>query len=173
VHASTLVRVDFSRLAAKHRLRAWAQLLALTASSPETSWTAVTIGRGSGDGVARSCLGPVDPAEASRHLADLVELRASGLCAPLPVAVKTSAAYAEARVGGMSPANALAKARRAWQPDRFDGEQADPAHRLVWGDEAALDLLLADPGAGDEPHRFGELARRLWDPLLAAEDLQA
>jgi exodeoxyribonuclease V gamma subunit len=173
VHASTLVRVDFSRLAAKHRLRAWAQLLALTASSPETSWTAVTVGRGYRDAVARSSLGPVDAAEATRHLADLVALRASGLCAPLPVAVKTSAAYAEARVGGMSPANALAKARRAWQPDRFDGEQADPAHRLVWGDEAALDLLLADPGAGDEPHRFGELARRLWDPLLAAEDLQA
>ncbi|HSK56012.1 MAG TPA: exodeoxyribonuclease V subunit gamma [Jiangellales bacterium] len=173
VHGSTLVRAEFSRLAAKHRLRAWAQLLALAASSPETSWTAVTIGRGSKDGVARSCLGPVDPAEASRHLADLVALRASGLCAPLPVAVKTSAAYAEARVGGMSPANALAKARRAWQPDRFDGEQADPAHRLVWGDQAALDLLVADPGAGDEPHRFGELARRLWDPLLAAEDLQA
>jgi exodeoxyribonuclease V gamma subunit len=172
VHGSTLVRVEFSRLAAKHRLRAWAQLLSLSATWPDTSWTAVTIGRAPREGVARSCLGPVEPDQACRHLAGLVELRAQGLCAPLPMAVRAAATYARARFGDMSPANARAKAERDWDPGRYDGEQADPAHRLVWGDGAGFDVLLAEAGSGGEPHRFGELARLLWDPLLAAETLE-
>ncbi|MBC7290579.1 MAG: exodeoxyribonuclease V subunit gamma, partial [Actinotalea sp.] len=48
VRGDVLVRTVFSRLAAKHRLRAWVQLLALAAARPGTTWTAVTTGRGPG-----------------------------------------------------------------------------------------------------------------------------
>ncbi|HSK28244.1 MAG TPA: hypothetical protein VK894_15140, partial [Jiangellales bacterium] len=180
VHGTTVVRVEFSRLGPKHRLRAWTQLVALTASHPDEAWTAVTIGRGAGQGdVAVSRLGPVPPAAALRHLRDLVELRGDGVRTPLPLAVKSSATYANRRAAGMSPANAAAKAAQDWLGGRFEGERDDAAHRLVWGEAAEFDLLLAaasPAGTGaeaDEPHRFGELARRVWDPLLAAEALES
>ena len=63
---------------------------------------------------------------------------------------------------------------------------ADAAHVMVWGADAPLTSLWAGagpggagapeswpagPGDGGEPHRFGELARRLWAPLLAAEKM--
>ena len=36
VHDGTVVRVEYSRLSPKHRLRAWAQLLALSVAHPDT-----------------------------------------------------------------------------------------------------------------------------------------
>ena len=176
-----MVRVEYSRLSAKHRLRAWAQLLALTSAHPDTAWTAVTVGRDRREGVAASRLGPVDEDTARQHLAELVELRTRGLCAPLPLAVKTSAEYAAKRVNATA-ANAQALAEKEWASDRYEAEQADPAHRLVWGDPAPFDVLLAEKASdeeqpigwlGDEPHRFGALARRLWEPLRAAEKLES
>jgi exodeoxyribonuclease V gamma subunit len=181
VHDGTVVRVEYSRLSAKHRLRAWAQLLALSVAHPETSWTAVTVGRDRKEGVATSRLGPVDEDTARQHLAELVALRSQGMCAPLPLAVKTSAEYAAKRVN-VTAANAQALAEKEWASDRFEAEQADPAHRLVWGDPAPFDVLLAEKATDeeqpvswldDEPHRFGALARRLWEPLRAAEKLES
>ena len=181
IHDGTVVRVEYSRLSPKHRLRAWAQLLALTSAHPDQTWTAATVGRDRREGVATSHLGPVDAETARQHLAGLVELRAQGLCAPLPVAVKTSAEYAAKRVNATA-ANATALAEKEWASDRFEAEQADPAHRLVWGDPAPFDVLLAEKASddeqpigwlGDEPHRFGALARRLWEPLRAAEKLES
>lgn len=140
----------------------------------------MTIGRAPGDRVQRSALGPVDGATARRRLAELVDLHARGLCAPLPMAVKTSATYAEARSTNMTSANALAKAGQDWTGGRFEGEQAEEVHQLVWGEAAELDILLAEqphPGEhgpgwpADEATRFGVLSRRLWEPLLAAETL--
>ena len=46
VHGKVLAHTTFSRLAAKQRLTAWAQLLAVAASGREGQWTAVTTGRG-------------------------------------------------------------------------------------------------------------------------------
>jgi exodeoxyribonuclease V gamma subunit len=181
VYGDTAVRVEYSRLAAKHRLRAWAQLLALSAAYPDQSWTAVTIGRDRGTGVARSSLGPVDAATAREHLATLVDLRGQGLCAPIPLATKTSEAYAAKRAESVTAANAVQLAGKEWAATRYDGENADAAHRLVWGDSAPLDVLLEQQAAedeqpvgwlSDEPHRFGVLARRLWEPLRAVEKLE-
>ncbi|MBD0293420.1 MAG: exodeoxyribonuclease V subunit gamma [Jiangellaceae bacterium] len=181
IHDATVVRVEFSRLAPKHRLRAWAQLLALSAAQPGVQWTAVTIGRGRREGIATSRLGPVGEVQAHEHLADLAALRDQGMRAPLPLAVKTSAEYAAKRVtSGATAANAQVLAAQEWTSDRYDAEQSDPAHRLVWGNPAPFEALLAEPAddAGQpvgwlsaEPHRFGALARRLWDPLLAVETL--
>ncbi|HEX2174445.1 MAG TPA: exodeoxyribonuclease V subunit gamma, partial [Nocardioidaceae bacterium] len=177
VVGDTVLRVEYSRLAPKHRLRAWTQLLALTAAHPGRPWTAVTIGRYR-KGVARSTLGPLDGDLAREVLARLVDLHQRGLCAPLPMATKTSAVYAQKRAGGMSHVNALARAEQEWTGGRFDGEQADAAHELVWGRAAPVGVLLEEPPRadeqgptwpGDESTRFGALARRLWSPLLAAE----
>jgi exodeoxyribonuclease V gamma subunit len=173
IHGDVLLRVEYSRLGAKHRLRAWTQLLALTATAPGRPWTAVTIGRNS-RGALRSTLGPVEPADVRRHLADLVDLRDRGLRQPLPMAVKTSAAYADKRHRGQSVANALNNAAFAWDPNKFPGEQDDEAHQLLWGPSPSLATLRAespwaDEHTADEKSRFGVLARRLWTPLLDAE----
>ena len=48
VHADRIVRVEYSRLGAKHRVRAWVQLLALVAGRPGRDWHAQTVGRGKG-----------------------------------------------------------------------------------------------------------------------------
>ncbi len=179
VYGDTVVRVEYSKLGPRHRLRAWVQLLALSVAQPGTSWTAVTVGRGTRSDVARSTLGPIEPDAAGRHLAALLDLRAAGLCAPLPMAPKTSAAYAEKRAAGMTVENAHVKAEQEWTGGKFDGERAEAAYELVWGADAPFDVLLADPVPVGEPRpdgettRFGVLARRLWEPLLAAETLDS
>ena len=163
LHGDVIVRVEYSRLKAKHRLRAWVQLLALAVAHPDRPWSAVTIGRGTG-GAARSTLGPVDPARARTVLADLVALRRDGLCAPLPLPTDAAAVYARNRSRGVVAANALAAADAEWS--RFECQ--DAAHVLVRGAGAPL-LLREEPGSGAEPTRFGALATRLWAPLLDHE----
>lgn len=164
LHGDVVVRVEYSRLKAKHRLRAWVQLLALTAAHPGRSWTAVTVGRGPG-GAARSMLGPVDPGLARRTLADLVALRREGLRAPLPLPTDAAAVYARNRARGVVPANAFAAAESEWS--RF--EHAEAPHVFVRGGAGGPLVVRPEPGSGDEPTRFGELAVRLWAPLLDHE----
>ncbi|OLM19308.1 Exodeoxyribonuclease V gamma chain [Pseudonocardia sp. Ae707_Ps1] len=163
LHGDVVVRVEYSRLKAKHRLRAWVQLLALTAAHPDRPWTAVTIGRGTG-GAARSTLGPVPPDRARSVLADLVALRREGLREPLPLPTDAAAVYARNRSRGVVPPNALAAADSEWS--RF--ERDDAAHVFVRGSGAPL-LTREEPGSGAEPTRFGSLAARLWAPLLDHE----
>lgn len=166
----TLLRVEFSRLAPKQRVRAWARLLALTATDGRP-WLAVTIGRGARHGVQRARLGPVPPDTARQLLAELVALRDAGLREPLPLPTVTGHGYARARAGGAGPAEAAEEAMRSWTVGA-GAERADDAHRQVWGPVAGADALLARPGpAGGEPTRFGALAVALWSPLLLAEDV--
>ena len=80
VIGDSVVHVSYSKLAAKHRLRAWLELLALTVSDPSRAWQAVTIGRG-----GCSQIRAVDATWAGKVLADLIALRAAGLREPLPV----------------------------------------------------------------------------------------
>ncbi|MEP6463029.1 MAG: exodeoxyribonuclease V subunit gamma [Frankiaceae bacterium] len=181
VYGGTLARVVYSRLGAKHRLRAWGQLLALAASRPTETWQAVTIGRGHRTATRSTLLAP--PAEqALQILGDLVDLYRRGLCEPLPLAVKSSHAYASVRCSGGPYEVAVAAAASAWTGSRGMGEADDRYHELVWGPAPDLALLLREPppatetGPGwptSEPTRFGVLARRLWDSLLAAETTDA
>ncbi|MCW0215322.1 MAG: exodeoxyribonuclease V subunit gamma [Pseudonocardia sp.] len=166
VHGRTIVRVEYSRLGPKHRLRAWAQLLALTVTHPDVEWRAVTLGRGRGGGAQRSTIGPVAPQAAAAALAGLVALHREGLREPLPLPTPCAAAYASARIRGASPRDAAASAERDWSPF----EQEDEAHVTVLGAKAPFAAVLAAPGAA-EPTRFGELALRLWGPLIDAETL--
>ncbi len=180
VHGDAIVRVEYSSLGPKHRLRAWAQLLALTAADPSAQWQAMTVGRGDRwNPVRQSTLGPLDAETARLHLTDLVALYDKGMREPLPMAVKTSHTYAARRRRGMHAQGALADAAKDWAGDRFAGEQADAAHVLVWSDDAPLNTLTAAlprfDELGDErwgeARRFGLLARQLWEPLLDAETL--
>ena len=176
VRGTAVAEVTVSTLAAKHRLRAWVRLLALQASAPAVTWTAVTSGRTGRDRAARSVLGPVPPSRAVALLADLVALRDLGLCEPLPLPLVTGERYAVARAAGVEETPALERARDAWE-GAFDrpGENDDEGARRVLGAAVPLETLLLAPtraddeGPSDESTRFGALARRLWEPLLAAE----
>ena len=63
---------------------------------------------------------------------------------------------------------------------RYDKEDRQPEHLLVYGGELAFAQLVQElPRADeqlpdwpqDETHRFGLYARRLWDSVLARERL--
>ena len=99
---------------------------------------------------------PPDPVDVLRELVDLFD---TGRRAPLPLPLKTSCAWAEARHNGDDPVDA---ARDQWTTQRFHtGEDDAPAHRKVWGDNAPLERLI---DAGLAAH-----AERLWLPMLTAE----
>ena len=186
----TVVRCTFSKLAPKHRLRAWAQLLALSAAHPELVPSAVTIGQAETSTAARprlsvSALASLGEDASSRRsaalpaLEALVDLYDRGMREPLPVYCATSAAWAAAARRGEDP---LKEARPRWASvyDEIQGEGAEPEHQLVLGAVVPFDQLLAVPPAADESGpgwagsetaRLGRLARRLWDPVLAHERL--
>ncbi|RKS77455.1 DNA helicase/exodeoxyribonuclease V gamma subunit [Motilibacter peucedani] len=174
VRAEVLLSLTYSRLGPRHRLRAWVQLLALTASAPAAGWRAVAVGRAA-SGAARSVLGPLGYDDARSALLDLVALHRDGLRTPLPLPLKTAAAYAEKRHRGMRPEAALATAEQKWRDSRFPGEQSDAEHVLVYGAGAPVAAVVgAQPWhpwrtTSGEAGAFGELARRLWTPLLDEE----
>lgn len=169
VSAERYVSVTYSTLAAKHVLQAWIRLLALVAAAPEEDWTAICIGRRGGNGVAVRAFGrPERPAQAL--LAQLVAIYDAGRCEPVPLPLKTSYAWAAARHNGSDPNRA---ALYAWKSGRYPGDDDAAAHARAWGSRAPLDVLLGPPAPGEEfageTTRLGALARRVWSPLLAAE----
>jgi exodeoxyribonuclease V gamma subunit len=164
VRGDLLLTLTPSTLGAKHRLKAWIDLAALTAAHPDREWRATTVGKDAWS----STLGPISPATAEAVVRDLVALYRSGLQAPLPLPVKTAGQYALSRNRGLDPSDALLAADKEWADGMYDGEQSDAAHLLIHGGKVDLTVLTATPGVG-EPHVFGQLARRLWQPLLDAE----
>jgi exodeoxyribonuclease V gamma subunit len=161
VHGSVIANTTYSRLGPKHRLAAWAQLLAVAASGKGGAWSAVTTGRGAYSRPAwRSTL--TAPPDALEQLSRLVELRDLGLHAPLPIATGASAAYAERRYGGSSVEDAIEAARREWSSDFGDAKDRHIVY--VHGPSPSINAL------GDSVV-FDDYARRLWAPLLAAETL--
>jgi exodeoxyribonuclease V gamma subunit len=170
VYGDRLVSVGYSRLDGKHLLESWVKLLALAAGQPDHNWTALTIGRSPrGPNAAQRLLGPACSAP-SDLLADLVALYDAGRREPLPMPLKASFAWAQARMTGEDP---VAAARAKWSPKNYDGESFEPAHVRVWGERAPLEKLLAalpdDGQVPGEETRFGALAVRLWGPLLRSE----
>jgi exodeoxyribonuclease V gamma subunit len=185
LHGDVLLTTTFSRVSARHRLAAWVRLLALTASRPDRELWAATVGRATGEGDVRIAAVATladDPAQrqavARAQLAALVDLYDRGLREPLPLFCKTSAAYAATAHQGQDPVPA---AEREWLTDwTFDREDRELEHQLVLGGVRRLAELLAivprsdESGDGWEPaetSRLGRLARRLWNPLLAREEL--
>ncbi|MDA8062023.1 MAG: hypothetical protein M0T80_06235, partial [Actinomycetota bacterium] len=155
----------------KHRLAAWVRFLALSAARPELAPAALSVGRGSGGSqpAAMALLPPLgtDPAEraerATAELHRLVALADLGLRAPVPLACRTSAAWAEARHRGDDPDRARRVASDEWE-GRYPvpGERDDPEHAEVFGAGARFEDLAGSPD-------FEALAVGLWQPLLAHE----
>lgn len=165
VRGNTVLRVSFSRVAAKHRLQAWLDLLALTVAQPDRPWEAVTVGRGGSVAV-----GPLDSSFAALALADLVDLQGTGLTAPIPFGAKTSAEYARIRYADRPIELNRPMLDRCWSEER------DEVHERFYGPQPSLAVLLAEPSIATEergrladPTRFGTLARRVFEPLLMAE----
>jgi exodeoxyribonuclease V gamma subunit len=159
VRGETLLRVSYSKLAAKQLLSAWVDLLALTVARPGHPWHAVLIGRDKREAIHRA-LGPVDATTAEATLTELIAIADQGRCAPLPLPLNTAYAYAFAVHRGMSPDNALRAAEREWRT-RYGGEVTDDAHVLLWGED--VDVGALDIG------RLAALAARVWAPVFAAE----
>ncbi|HUH68678.1 MAG TPA: exodeoxyribonuclease V subunit gamma [Mycobacterium sp.] len=164
------VSVTYSKLAPKHVLASWIGLVALAAEKPGREYRALCIGRGkSKNRIAQRLFAP--PPNPVDVLADLVALYDAGRREPLPLPLKTSCAWAQARRDGDDPYDA---ARQMWETNRsHPGEGAERAHVRVWGERASLDVLLDSPRPGEEmpgeDTRLGALAARLWLPMLAAE----
>jgi exodeoxyribonuclease V gamma subunit len=178
VYGDRVVRIVYSKLGPKHRLRAWVHLLALVAQWPDRAWQAVTVGRAPREGVAVSHLSGVDPADAPRHLDALVATYLSGLTSPLPLPPRTACVYAEKRRAGATVENAVRLAGKEWSTSTGQssfGEGHDAERLRIWGDISLEELVESEPADPtdtdwpDEPHRFGRLARRVWTPLLDAE----
>ena len=163
VHGNRVVSLGYSRLKAKQRLQTWVDVLALTVSSPDESWTGHAIGRERA-GPRRALTGPLDH-RALEWLRDLVALRDLGLTRPLPVPIATAAAWADGRARELmgQDVSPYAVALREWETDKhgdfaFDKEDADAFHRKVFGDAVSLKVLV-DDGLAD-------YAWRIWEPLV-------
>jgi len=185
VCGDTIRAVSYSKARPHDRLGAWVKLLALTAARPERRFESLVVGRARSGAyradvtVARvPALGEHPPARhaaALEQLTTLVDLYDRGMREPLPLAREASAAYAEATVRGQDGA---AAADKGWT-STFDYPKEDrqPEHLLVYGGAIPLSDLLATAPRADEnwyPHeasRFGGYARRLWDGLLAREEI--
>ncbi|MTV27554.1 exodeoxyribonuclease V subunit gamma [Nitriliruptoraceae bacterium ZYF776] len=120
----------------------------------------------------------------------LVDLRDRALTDALPLPCDTAAAYAhrawldELGLLGASHAGATDAGRTAWETGDFASYPNDdrhPPHRRLLGDLTFAELAALparEDEVGDgwfdrrEPGRFGRLARRLWFPLLAEEQLE-
>lgn len=153
-----------SKLKAKDRLRAWLQHLVLTLqhhqhTDAERPWPTVTRVVTS-DGAWR--YGPLDPAEATAHLAELVALREQGLLRPLPVFEKASFDAAKELARGKDGERALQVAQRAYVMRR-----RDEAFKYDEGDvDIALCMRDRDPFADGPDGEFVQLAGRVFVPVL-------
>jgi exodeoxyribonuclease V gamma subunit len=172
VYGHRLVSVSYSRLDAKQLLTAWIQLLALSANDEDHNWTGLAIGRPSNSRMAGSGtrgFGPVD-AQARGFLNDLIAVYDAGRQAPLPLPLKTSFAWCQARRTDDDP---MVAAGRRWKPANYDGENADLANVRVWGPNTPLKVLLEPTRLGEErqgePTRLGAYAARVWEPMLRFE----
>jgi exodeoxyribonuclease V gamma subunit len=165
VYGTLLRSVTYSRVNPRHRLMTWVRFLALTVAHPEREFEAATVGRavfGAPPGAAVTVvrLPRLEPEVALERLAAVVALFDEGLREPLPIACKSSAAYAEALAGWGDPVTAATK---EWDgPWNFAGEGEDLEHQLAFGGVLSFEELL-------ERTAFDAYARRLWDDVLAWE----
>lgn len=168
VYGERLVSVTYSKLDGKHLLAAWIPLLALIVHDPAQEWTAACIGRRpKGEGARREAIGcpRTPPLELLR---DLVAIYDAGRREPIPLPLKTSYAWAQARMSGGDP---FREAMFKWKSnDNFPAEDKHPPHARVWKSGAPLKVLLDPVRPGEEypgeKTRLGAYAARLWLPML-------
>jgi len=176
---ASALTVTYSTIRAKQRIRSWVIALALAAHG-EPGATSHVIGqmkKGRNPGVMHLTHGPVDQETAVRLLAELVDVYNRGMRAPLPLGVQSSCAFAESFVERGDEKLAMTDAGRKWETTTgwytSVGEQDDPAFRRVFGERARLVDIQGTPGpdelwVDDVRSRFGQLALRVWRPLLTS-----
>lgn len=180
VYGRTLVTASYSRLSSKHRIASWVRLLAVAAATGDTDWHAVTLGRAADDARSARRATLTTPDNAIDLLRALVDVRHAGLREPLPLGVRSSAAYAEVATWNLG--EAYEKARAEWTstgsgPYRKIQENDDSAICTVHGDDAPFSILWDAPAphderwVPDEARRFVQLALRVWRPLLDHEEV--
>jgi exodeoxyribonuclease V gamma subunit len=157
VYGNRLVSVTYSKLDGRHLLQPWIPLLALLAHAAGRDWSAISIGR-----PRRGTTPRVEimnrPAESALDLlADLVAMYDEGRREPLPLPVKTSYAWADARHGH---GDAERAAGFRWKTNNYPGEDQEPAYQLAFGKGTWLTHLV-DRG-------LDTYACRLWLPMLRA-----
>ncbi len=183
------VTLSYSTVKGKGIIAAWVRLLALTLTDPERPWEAWVVGRHAvkkqGAYVPHAVqIPPLGATAVLRQrtardcLSDLLALHDDGLREPLVAPASSASAYAIARLRqGRSADLADDSAAAGWEHDDFSfGKDADlPAHLLLFGDAVPYETLRRQParpvdtllGRDPEPHRFGGLAVRLWNPVLS------
>ncbi len=165
VYGDRLVAVTYSKLDGRHLLESWIRLVALTAHYPDGKWAAVCIGRPKRRGNPKERLLGTPHEPAVDVLGDLVAMYDAGRREPIPLPLKTSYAWADARYNRTDP---IREAGFRW---RYEKEE--PPHVRVWGHDAPLDVLLQPVPPGEEREgettRLGAFAARLWLPMLLAE----
>ena len=173
VYDARVVRAGYSRLGPRHELEAWIAVLALEAAHPGRGWSSGAVGRGRrGEPPVRAAF--ASPEAAVERIVELVALYDAGMAGPLPLPLKTGHAWARRRLSGGSDQACRFAADQEWNPrsSRFLGENADAAHRFVWGEQAPVGVLLGQPHPGEEyageTTRLGALALRLWAPIVEA-----
>ena len=101
---------------------------------------------------------------ARAHLAGLVELFQRGMCEPLPIFCKTSAAYALERALGREPGEAAQGARKEWESNNRDNENRGREQLFVLGEELSFSEMLARTGLPSD--RGGRRSRPVRDPSV-------
>ena len=164
VRGVTVAEVSFSSLSPKTRLALWVRLLAVSAARPEQEWCTLGIGKARNGGKLvrhRALDGPAEQraAEATRLLGRLVALheprRSASRC---PCRARPPRRGRRRCTGTRTPRPPPRSAGRA------DGSRATPVTPSavrIYGEALPFDRLVA---AG-----LGDLARHLWDPILARE----
>lgn len=161
--ASRVDVVTPSRLKGKQRLRAFLQMVFLSALDPHHSWQGLLLGRHlRGDKLRSVRIGPIRGdgerrrQQAEQLLSGLVDLYVEGLTMPIPLPCETAFTWQMKMGGGLG--SARKQAEKAWEKDRFSPEAKDPPNEFLFPDLGTMSALERSP--------FPEYARRLWGPIL-------
>lgn len=163
----TCMRMQSSKVAAKHELEAWIHQLVATLLVADEAVTATVVGHGD-QGRPKVVDLPPLPGDLSQRqslahgqLAALVEIFAEGRQRAIPFFPTTSRAMAKARLEGAHVEAAVALASERWSNEHGSGGgDMDDAYVVqAWGETSALEDIADDP-------RFEALALVIWGPPL-------
>ena len=151
-------RYYYRSLGARHFLPVWIEhLLLCIRCDAGTLKRSCLVGKGS-EGKPPAChiLEEVD--DPMKHLADLMEVYAEGICRPIPFFPQTSYAFARKYQSSADEFKALSAALNAW--DGYDQkEKNDSAYTIFYGEKSPLE----EPCRGE----FITLAQKVYSPILA------
>jgi exodeoxyribonuclease V gamma subunit len=165
------VIVRFARFKPKNELAAWTRHLALSAAAGRRAGTLV-LGRAKNDDTVEGrVFEALDPAQAKRHLGELVRLYRSGQRAPLCLFPNASKTFAEKFVGGSDKPDrertALFLARKAFGDRSLGAESEDTYVKRIFLDlDPFTPVSPFDPEGTEGFPSFTETALLVFEPLL-------